>query len=122
MGYVLEKSQEQIESETDFHEPMLKNVDGDGEFEFDNSDITNFVTASEPKMTPAANTMNEFTSIFYEGNCASKCAGKGCGNAQAGKGNDTSGGVPTPPPSKPEPNKSEKPMQESALMESIELI
>lgn len=58
---------EAIESDPDFHEPILKSAGEDGEFEFDNGSIPNFVDASTPKDTSAPDMVKEYyTDEEYE--------------------------------------------------------
>lgn len=51
---------EKIESDPNFHEPMLKSAGEDGEFEFDNGSIPDFVDASTPKDTSAPDMVKEY--------------------------------------------------------------
>lgn len=48
------------------NEPLLANIDGDGEFIWDNKDIPNFVTSKDNGKDAVNTSLGEFTSIFYE--------------------------------------------------------
>lgn len=96
---------EDIEQDPNFHEPMLKSAGADGEFEFDNGSIPEFVDAQPPsnKSSKMATAMESFTSIFYEGD---NCAGGNC----SGSGSE-----------KPEKKEKKPPSTEKQVKESAEL-
>lgn len=109
MGIFYETNNHEIEGDSAYHEPEWKPTGDDGEMTQDNKDIPGTVPAGTPSSKESKGPLEEFSSIFYEGDCAgSNCNTSGAGSSQSSKPEKMK-------PEKPEKIKPEKPMKESAL-------
>ena len=118
MGIFYETNNHEIEGDSAYHEPEWKPTGDDGEMTQDNDDIPGTVPADTPSSKESKAPLGEFSSIFYEGDCAgSNCNTSGAGSSQTSKPEKPVKPEKMKPekPVKPEKMKPEKPMKESAL-------